>query len=207
MIRKESSAMKQESVIAVRTDHRKVMAVLISVGVLMITPRLRAGGEWWVENVTVTGGVTQTNATGTNVFMGYVGIGTNAPSAALHVVGNVTIQGMLDMRSHRIANVGAPEHESDVATNAYVEQNAGSGNVSTFTNNTYDAGTTQTMDSLVANQIVLVGTDEVIRALTAADVELWNNPEYMLVGADLNVASRALWQWHTRLLARRYAGG
>jgi hypothetical protein len=49
------------------------------------------------NNVVVLSNLTQTAASGTNYFLGKVGIGTNNPTAKLHVVGDMTVSGALQV--------------------------------------------------------------------------------------------------------------
>lgn len=76
------------------TAVRRIGKCGVAIGFLLLLPGLAlAGGKWIVTDVTVSNSVQQTGAGGTNIFMGKVGIGTNAPSEALSVHGNVVVDG------------------------------------------------------------------------------------------------------------------
>ncbi|MBI2442152.1 MAG: hypothetical protein HYV35_12375 [Lentisphaerae bacterium] len=52
----------------------------------------------YVPGLTITSdGINQTSASGTNIFMGKVGIGTDSPAEQLHVGGNVQVDGSLSL--------------------------------------------------------------------------------------------------------------
>jgi len=56
---------------------------------------------------------------------GKVGIGTTSPSSKLHVAGDTTISGSLDMDSHKILNVVDPSDPQNAATKNYVDTISG----------------------------------------------------------------------------------
>lgn len=74
--------------ISTRTYSILVMALI---GVFLYAPPgALAGGDWIVDNVTISNELTQAKAAATNSFMGKVGIGTSTPSTLLEVAGIIT---------------------------------------------------------------------------------------------------------------------
>jgi len=61
---------------------------------------------------------------------GYVGIGTDTPSAKFDVNGAAEINGQLDMTSHKIINLTDPTNSQDAATKAYVDAQASNDDLS-----------------------------------------------------------------------------
>ena len=91
--------------------------ILILVAILTIG----LAGDWIVDNVSISDRLSQTATTATNSVMGSVGIGTAAPQAKLHVVGEVRIEGTVDVSSNRVVNLGAPVADGDAVSKAYLE--------------------------------------------------------------------------------------
>lgn len=61
---------------------------------------------------------------------GYVGVGTDTPSAKLDVNGTVEINGQLDMVNNNIVNLADPTNSQDAATKAYVDAQASNDDLS-----------------------------------------------------------------------------
>ena len=78
-------------------------------------------GDWIVDNVSISDHLSQTAASATNSVMGSVGIGTTVPQAKLHVVGDVKMEGVVDVSSNRVVNLGAPVADGDAVSKAYLE--------------------------------------------------------------------------------------
>ena len=91
--------------------------ILILVAILTIG----FAGDWIVDNVSISDQLSQTAASATNSVMGSVGIGTTAPQAKLHVVGDVKIEGVVDVSSNRVVNLGAPVADGDAVSKVYME--------------------------------------------------------------------------------------
>ncbi len=66
-------------------------------------------GDLFTDNLTVATNLAQTSSSGTNTFMGPVGIGTASPGDMLHVIGDVQIEGNLTLHEHWLSGDGAAE--------------------------------------------------------------------------------------------------
>ncbi|MDP6491465.1 MAG: hypothetical protein QGH42_12560 [Kiritimatiellia bacterium] len=91
--------------------------ILILVAILTVG----IAGDWIVDNVSISNRLNQTEASSTNAVMGSLGIGTAAPEAKLHVVGDSKLEGVLDLASNRVVNVAAPVADGDALSKSYVE--------------------------------------------------------------------------------------
>jgi len=60
-------------------------------------------------------------------YLGYVGIGTLTPTHKLHVIGNGTFVGLLNMSGYRVINLGTPTAGTDATTKTYVDDMIGGG--------------------------------------------------------------------------------
>ncbi|RME23566.1 MAG: hypothetical protein D6800_09655, partial [Candidatus Zixiibacteriota bacterium] len=92
---------------------------------------------------------------------GNVGIGTTSPGQKLDVVGNVEINGQLDMQGNKIVDLATPTAGTDAANKAYVDAQIGSLTDEYVTGASFSGTTTKTLTLTrnVGSNIVATFTD------------------------------------------------
>ncbi len=98
------------------------MRTLLPVALILITVlTVGIAGDWIVDNVSIANRLHQTAPASTNAVMGSLGIGTAAPTAKLHVIGDSKMEGVLDLASNRVVNLALPLEDGDAISKSYVE--------------------------------------------------------------------------------------
>ena len=106
-------------------------------------------------------GISQISASGSNVFMGKVGIGTNNPAEQLHVVGNARVDGTNIVSAITLGgetrttwptgNLSASNNLSDITNKAAARNNLGLGTAATNDASVFDpAGSADAVSSALS---------------------------------------------------------
>lgn len=116
-------------------------------------------------------GISQTSASGSNVFMGKVGIGTNNPAEQLHVVGNVRVDGTSIVSAITLGeetrtdwptgNLSASNNLSDIDNQAAARANLGLGSAATNDASAFlaSAGDGSQLTGITAEQVGALSTN------------------------------------------------